>query len=105
MGRKCLRAGIEAVKPGAMLVEVGEAIQQCADENNVWVVQGFCGHGIGQVMHQQPQVLHFPCRSTKEMLIGISSISRKLLAKDMFTLHSVLKGKDRPGSSHDYAVW
>jgi len=69
VGRKCLRAGIEAVKPGAMLAEVGEAIQNCADENNVWVVQGFCGHGIGQVMHQQPQVLHFPCRSTKERLI------------------------------------
>ncbi len=51
--------GIQAVKPGATLGDVGYAIQQHAQQNGYSVVREYCGHGIGQEMHEAPQVLHF----------------------------------------------
>ena len=51
--------GIEQVKPGATLGDIGHAIQQHAEQNNYSVVREYCGHGIGQVFHQDPQVLHY----------------------------------------------
>jgi methionyl aminopeptidase len=51
--------GIEAVKPGATLGDVGAAIQNYAEANRFSVVRDFCGHGIGQVFHCEPQVLHY----------------------------------------------
>lgn len=51
--------GIQTVKPGATLGDIGYAIQQHARENGYSVVREYCGHGIGQEMHEAPQVLHF----------------------------------------------
>lgn len=51
--------GIKAVKPGATLGDVGHAIEQHARLHNFSVVREYCGHGIGQAMHEAPQVLHF----------------------------------------------
>lgn len=51
--------GIQAVKPGATLGDIGHAIQRHARENGYSVVREYCGHGIGQEMHEAPQVLHF----------------------------------------------
>ncbi|ASP40537.1 type I methionyl aminopeptidase [Bacterioplanes sanyensis] len=54
-----LWAGIDAVKPGARLGDVGHAIQKLAERAGYSVVREFCGHGIGQQMHQAPEVLHY----------------------------------------------
>ncbi len=52
-------AGILAVRPGATLGDVGHAIQTVAHREGFSVVREYCGHGIGQVYHDEPQVLHF----------------------------------------------
>lgn len=51
--------GIEAVRPGAHLGDIGHAIQSFAEGHRFSVVQDFCGHGIGKVFHDSPSVLHF----------------------------------------------
>jgi methionyl aminopeptidase len=56
---QCMWRGIEAVKPGAHLGDVGYAIQYHAESHGYSVVREFCGHGIGQQFHEEPQVLHY----------------------------------------------
>jgi len=51
--------GIEQVRPGATLGDIGHAIQQHAESRGYSVVREYCGHGIGQVYHEDPQVLHY----------------------------------------------
>ncbi len=51
--------GIVRVKPGARLGDIGHAIQTFAENAGFSVVREFCGHGIGQVFHEEPQVLHY----------------------------------------------
>ena len=51
--------GINKVKPGAHLGDIGYAIQSYAESNGYSVVREFCGHGIGLVFHEEPQVLHY----------------------------------------------
>lgn len=55
----CLMAGIEVVKPGAALGDIGRAIQEVAHKNRFSVVEDFCGHGLGQTFHAPPSVLHY----------------------------------------------
>ena len=57
--QECLYKGIEVVKPGAYLGDIGHAIQKHAMENHYSVVEDYCGHGIGKVYHEEPQVLHY----------------------------------------------
>ncbi|MBN8521795.1 MAG: type I methionyl aminopeptidase [Alphaproteobacteria bacterium] len=54
-----MMAGIETVKPGATLGDVGFAIQSVAESARFSVVEDFCGHGLGRVFHAQPSVVHF----------------------------------------------
>ncbi len=56
---ECMWRGIEAVRPGARLGDVGHAIQSHAERRRCSVVRDFCGHGIGQVFHDRPNVLHY----------------------------------------------
>ncbi len=56
---EALRAAILQVKPGATLGDVGHAIQTVAQRENFSVVREYCGHGIGQIYHDDPQVLHY----------------------------------------------
>lgn len=51
--------GIDAVRPGATLGDIGHAIERHAKKNGYTVVHEYCGHGIGREMHEEPQVLHF----------------------------------------------
>lgn len=51
--------GIEAVKPGATLGDIGHAIQSHVESNGYSVVREYCGHGVGKEMHEEPQVLHY----------------------------------------------
>ena len=52
-------AGIMAVKPGNKLGDIGYEIQKHAENNYYSVVKEYCGHGIGQVYHDEPQILHY----------------------------------------------
>jgi methionyl aminopeptidase len=51
--------GIRQVRPGARLGDIGHAIQTYVEERNFSVVREYCGHGIGKVYHEDPQVLHY----------------------------------------------
>ena len=57
--QECLYKGIEQVKPGAHLGDIGNAIQVHAENNHYSVVEDYCGHGIGEIYHEDPQVLHY----------------------------------------------
>ncbi|MCY4143193.1 MAG: type I methionyl aminopeptidase [Gammaproteobacteria bacterium] len=57
--QECLYRGIDAVMPGATLGDIGHAIQTYAESCRFSVVREFCGHGIGRVFHDAPQVLHY----------------------------------------------
>lgn len=54
-----LMKGIEAVKPGNTFGDIGHAIQSYAESQRLSVVRDFCGHGLGQVFHAPPNVLHY----------------------------------------------
>lgn len=56
---KSLMIGIEQVKPGATLGDIGYAIQSFAEKQRLSVVEDFCGHGIGRSFHEAPSVLHY----------------------------------------------
>jgi methionyl aminopeptidase len=56
---EAMLAGIRQVKPGATLGDVGHAIQQIAQREGFSIVRDYCGHGIGKVYHEDPQVLHY----------------------------------------------
>jgi methionyl aminopeptidase len=60
--------GIEQVKPGATLGDIGHAIQKHAESNRYSVVREFCGHGIGKSFHEDPQVLHYGKAGSGEIL-------------------------------------
>ncbi len=57
--QECLYKGIELVKPGCRLGDIGHVIQQHAEKNYYSVVREYCGHGIGDVFHEEPQVVHY----------------------------------------------
>ena len=56
---EAMMRGIEVVRPGATLGDVGEAIQSFAESHGFSVVRDFCGHGLGRVFHTAPSVLHY----------------------------------------------
>ncbi len=56
---EAMRAGIREVRPGATLGDVGHAIQSVARREGFGIVRDYCGHGIGQIYHDEPQVTHF----------------------------------------------
>ena len=57
--QECLYKGIEIVRPGTRLGDIGAVIQQHAESNGFTVVREYCGHGIGTVFHEEPQILHY----------------------------------------------
>lgn len=63
-----MMAGIEAVKPGARLGDIGAAIQKVAEDARFSVVRDFCGHGLGKVFHTAPSVVHYGVPGTGEIL-------------------------------------
>jgi len=62
--QECLYRGIEVVKPGATLGDIGYVIQEHAEKCYYSVVREYCGHGIGAIFHEDPQVLHYGRRGT-----------------------------------------
>lgn len=69
VARECMYLGIELVKPGTRLGDIGAAIQEHAEANYFSVVREYCGHGIGQEFHEEGlQILHYGERGTGIML-------------------------------------
>jgi len=59
ISHECMLRGIAQVRPGARLGDIGHAIQDHAEAQGCSVVREYCGHGIGQIFHEDPQVLHY----------------------------------------------
>ena len=77
--------GINKVKPGATLGDIGYAIQTFAEKSGYSVVREFCGHGIGKVFHEDPQVLHY----------GKAGAGLTLQAGMMFTIEPMINAGKR----------
>lgn len=75
-----LMRGIEVVRPGATLGDIGYAIQSYAEKLRYSIVEDFCGHGIGQVFHAEPNILHY----------GRPGEGMKLKAGMVFTIEPML---------------
>ncbi len=56
---ECMWKGIDVIRPGTTLGDIGFAIQKHAESNGFSVVREFCGHGIGKRFHEEPQILHY----------------------------------------------
>jgi methionyl aminopeptidase len=96
--QECLYKAIEKVRPGAFLGDIGHAIQTHAEKNHYSVVEEYCGHGIGQIYHDEPQILHYGSKGTGleikegmcftiEPMINLGSKSTKIL-KDGWTVET-----------------
>jgi methionyl aminopeptidase len=57
--REAMWLGIRAIRPGARLGDLGAVIQNFVESNHLSVVREYCGHGIGRIFHEDPQVLHY----------------------------------------------
>jgi methionyl aminopeptidase len=77
--------GIEMVRPGARLGDIGHAIQQFAEGHGFSVVREYCGHGIGRIYHEDPQVLHY----------GSPGIGLELKAGMTFTVEPMINAGKR----------
>lgn len=66
--QECMYIGIKQIKPGAYFGDIGAAIQEYAEKNHFSVVREYCGHGIGKIFHEPPNVLHYGRPGTGEML-------------------------------------
>jgi methionyl aminopeptidase len=69
ISQECLYLAIDMVKPGARLGDIGHHIQKHAEANYYSVVRDYCGHGIGQEFHEEPQVLHYGTADTGLKLV------------------------------------
>ena len=68
VAREAMWIGIEMVRPGVRLGDIGHAIQRHAEQHGYSVVREYCGHGIGRNFHEEPQVLHYGAPGTREVL-------------------------------------
>ena len=78
--RDAMLLAIEKVKPGATLGDIGNAIQRHAEVAGFSVVREYCGHGIGQIYHEDPQVLHY----------GQAGAGMKLVKGMVFTIEPMI---------------
>jgi methionyl aminopeptidase len=65
---KALELGLAEVKPGATFGDIGHAIQKHVEANRFSVVRDFCGHGLGRIFHDEPNVVHFGRAGTGAVL-------------------------------------
>lgn len=95
--QECLYKAIAIVKPGTTLGDIGHIIQAHAEANHYSVVREYCGHGIGRIFHEEPQVLHYGIPGagltlqegmtfTIEPMINAGSRHTKLSRKDGWTV-------------------
>lgn len=82
---KALKIGIHHVRPGVQLGDVGHAIQSFVERNRFTIVREYCGHGIGRMFHEDPQVLHY----------GKPNTGMKLQAGMTFTIEPMVNAGKR----------
>ena len=98
--QECMYEAIKIVKPGTRLGDIGYKIQSIAESNHYSVVRDYCGHGIGRVFHEDPQILHYGIPNTGltlkegmcftiEPMINIGSHKTKLSKKDGWTVETI----------------
>lgn len=78
--RRCLELGVEQVRPGAFVGDIGAAIQEYAESKGCSVVRDFVGHGIGRQFHMEPSVPHY----------GTAGRGLKLKAGMVFTIEPMI---------------
>ena len=95
--QECLYKAIELVRPGVTLGDLGYVIQQHGEAHNYSIVREYCGHGIGRIFHEEPQVLHYGAPNTGlkieegmtftiEPMLNAGSRHTKLSKKDGWTV-------------------
>jgi methionyl aminopeptidase len=95
--QECLYKAIDIVRPGTTLGDIGHIIQQHAEKNYYSVVREYCGHGIGKIFHEDPQILHYGRKGTGlvlepgmtftiEPMINAGKKQTKLNQKDGWTV-------------------
>ena len=88
---ECLMRGVAGVRPGGHLGDIGHAIQSYAESERCTVVRDFCGHGVGRLFHEPPNILHYGRRGeglemrpgmifTVEPMINLGRAHVKLLS-------------------------
>lgn len=98
---ECMWLGISQVKPGARLGDIGYVIQTHAEKAGYSIVREYCGHGIGKVFHQDPQILHYGRPGTGETLeVGMTFTIEPMInagKRDIRTMPDqwTVKTKDR----------
>ena len=65
---ECMMRGIDVVRPGARFGDIGAVIEEYAHKYGYSVVEMFCGHGLGRVFHDEPNVLHFGRKGTGPLI-------------------------------------
>lgn len=110
--QQCLYEAIAMVKPGVRLGDIGAHIQKLAESHHYSVVREYCGHGIGKVFHEEPQVLHYGRPGTGlelkagmtftiEPMINLGARHTKLNNKDGWTVTT----KDRrPSAQWEHTI-
>lgn len=68
VAHECMWKGIEQVRPGNTVGDIGYAIQRHATRNDFTVVREYCGHGIGHEMHEEPQIAHYGTKGKGQVL-------------------------------------
>ncbi|MBB5520033.1 type I methionyl aminopeptidase [Amphiplicatus metriothermophilus] len=89
-----MMAGIEAIRPGATLRDIGRAIQTLAEGEGFSVVRDFCGHGLGRVFHAPPNVVHYA--EYKDRLAGVQRAPDTPLKPGMFFTVEPMVNEGRP---------
>ncbi len=83
--QECMYKAINIVKPGITLGDIGHIIQQYGEANNYAIVREYCGHGIGRIFHEEPQVLHY----------GRPGTGMKIVEGMTFTIEPMLNAGSR----------
>ncbi|MDT8398101.1 MAG: type I methionyl aminopeptidase [Pseudomonadales bacterium] len=91
--QECLYRAIAIVRPGIRLGDIGHIIQDYAEAHHYSVVREYCGHGIGRVFHEEPQVLHYGKKDTGlELQPGMTFTIEPMI--NAGTRHAKLSNKD-----------
>lgn len=89
-----MMAGIDAIRPGATLRDIGRAIQTVAEGEGFSVVRDFCGHGLGRVFHAPPNVVHYA--EYKDRFAGVQRAPDTPLKPGMFFTVEPMVNEGKP---------
>ena len=91
--RDCLRAGIEQAVPGNHLGDIGHAVQELAETNGYGVVREYVGHGVGHVMHEDPNVANYGKRGRGVRLqVGMVIAIEPMITLGSYENHTLSNG-------------